>query len=108
MLLSLLSPLRILSTVIVALKCNRVGFTGSQSTFDVIKSVASGKIADPSTKLAFPSGLSVKRAKKDAKKISRLEGISNYSALDRIAQKNGPYRSWAEAMHALDKERNTQ
>lgn len=52
--------------------------------------------------LYFPTGLSVARAKKDAKKLAIVEGVKLAEALDRIARQNSYDNwDWAFAMSML-------
>lgn len=54
-----------------------------------------------SSDLYFPSGLSLTRAKKDAKKLAKLEGLKLHEAQDRIARENGMNCSWSQAVEIL-------
>jgi hypothetical protein len=51
--------------------------------------------------LLFPSGRSVGNCRKDAKRLSRANGIPLNQALDRVASENGVALPWAKAMVLL-------
>lgn len=46
----------------------------------------------------FPSGKSVRRVRKDAKKLAKESGISPHEALDLCAKNNGLDGGWAKAL----------
>lgn len=52
----------------------------------------------------FPSGISLARAKKDAKKLKKLENITLTQALNRVAQQNmpNPDVTWEQAVTELN------
>ena len=51
----------------------------------------------------FPSGISLARAKKDAKKLKKLEDITLTQALNRVAQQHmsNPYATWEQSITEL-------
>ncbi|MFD3431763.1 hypothetical protein [Alteromonas macleodii] len=51
----------------------------------------------------FPSGISLARAKKDAKKLKKLEDITLTQALNRVAQQHmsNPYVTWEQSITEL-------
>lgn len=51
--------------------------------------------------LRFPSGRSVGNCRKDAKRSARIEGISYYDALDKVAHLNGVAMPWAKALSVV-------
>ncbi len=51
----------------------------------------------------FPSGRSVRNARKDAKRLARSTGISVSAAQDQIAKDNGCPQGWGRAMPTLPK-----
>lgn len=55
-------------------------------------------------RLKFPSGRSVGSARKDAKKLSRLEKITLTEALEKTASANGVDLPWDQAIEALKAE----
>lgn len=52
---------------------------------------------------SFPSGISLARAKKDAKKLKKLEDITLTQALNRVAQQHmsNPYVTWEQSITEL-------
>lgn len=58
-------------------------------------------IRDANDRLKFPSGLSVRQAKADAKQLKSQSNIKLHEAQRRIAADNGLNMSWGEAMETL-------
>ncbi|PCI31224.1 hypothetical protein COB52_00045 [Candidatus Kaiserbacteria bacterium] len=55
--------------------------------------------------LIFPTGISAKRLKSEAKKLKKTTGLSHTQALTKVAKENGPYRNWDDAIRQLTKQR---
>lgn len=51
--------------------------------------------------LFFPSGLRVRQLKKDARRLSKAEGIGHSQALDKLAKENGIPMTWFMALRKL-------
>jgi hypothetical protein len=56
---------------------------------------------DHDSRMTFPSGRPIGSIKKDAKKLSKSEGIPLSKALDRLAAENGIPHPWADALRIL-------